>query len=75
MKPWPDVYYFGYPVGPVHRWFAWRPVRLWYGRWVWLKTVYRARVTKREYLHGPDWQFWTYSDAQADPAQFIGGGE
>ena len=57
---WPDVYAFGHVIGPVHRWFAWRPVRLWYGRWAWLRSLDRARVTKRVYLDGPDWSFWTY---------------
>ena len=26
------------------RWFAWYPVRLWYGDWVWLEPVYRTRI-------------------------------
>lgn len=57
---WPAVYTFGKPFGPAHRWFAWRPVRLWYGKWVWMQTVMRARVGKHSYLDGPDYDFWTY---------------
>ena len=58
---WPDVYAFGQIAGPAHSWFAWRPVRLWYGKWVWLRRLDRARVVKHEYLDGPDWEFWTYN--------------
>lgn len=59
-----DVEYsFGTPIGPAHHWFAWRPVRLFYGRWAWLKTVKRQRIIKKHYLPGPDWAFWSYSDA------------
>lgn len=59
---WPR-YSFGEYQGPVHTWFAWFPVRLWYGRYVWLKPVLRRRVVKRAYLDGPcDWAFWCYND-------------
>jgi hypothetical protein len=58
-------YSFGSHAGPAHPWFAWRPVRLWYGRWVWLTTVSRQRVVKHDYLDGPDWAFWSYSDKEA----------
>jgi hypothetical protein len=58
---WPDVYAFGRIIGPIHEWFAWRPVRLWWGKWVWLRYVKRARVIKDWRLDdGPDWEFWTY---------------
>jgi hypothetical protein len=57
---WPDVYLFGSPIGPVHDWFAWHPVRLWYGKWVWLRTVRRARITTKAHLPGPMWERWTY---------------
>lgn len=59
---WPDVYLFGAPIGPVHDWFAWRPVRLWYGKWAWLRTVRRARITAKAHLPGPTWERWTYDD-------------
>lgn len=55
-------YAFGDKIGPAHRWFAWHPVRLWYGRWVWLRTVFRQRVHKKPYLDGPDWAFWSYDE-------------
>ena len=60
MMNWPYVYTFGGPIGPVHDWFAWRPVRLWWGKWVWLRTVRRARICKFCDLPGPDWQIWSY---------------
>jgi len=60
---WPDVYEFGAPVGPVHKWFAWRPVRLWWGKWVWLRTVQRSRVVKYIDLTGPHSEWWTYEEA------------
>jgi hypothetical protein len=63
---WPDVYAFGKPFGPVHRWFAWRPVRLWYGEWAWLRPVMRARVGKYGHLPGPDYEFWTYDAERRD---------
>ena len=64
MTKWPDVYEFGKPFGPVHDWFAWRPVRLYYGKWAWLKTVKRCRVSKFSTLAGPDRSWWTYSDEE-----------
>ena len=57
---WPDIYTFGYVVGPTHNWFAWYPVRLWYGEVIWLQSCKRARIVKHDYLDGPDWSFWTY---------------
>jgi hypothetical protein len=63
---WPHCYAFGQLIGPVHRWFAWRPVRLWYGKWTWLQVVVRARVAKKDHLDGPDWQFWTYDETGED---------
>jgi len=59
---WPNIYAFGCSEGPIHQWFAWHPVRLWYGRWVWLKHVRRVRIVKYGGLPGPDWSFWSYTD-------------
>jgi len=59
-------YQFGSPVGPPHPWFAWRPVRLYYGKWVWMRVVIRLRIGKHDYLDGPDWEFWSYSMEQSD---------
>ena len=58
------TYSFGFPAGPEFTWFAWRPVRLLYGRWAWLRSVACRRIVKHEYLDGPDWQFWSYSDTK-----------
>jgi hypothetical protein len=56
-------YQFAAAVTPAIDWFAWRPVRLWYGRWAWLETVARQRFAKKKHLDGPDWEFWSYADA------------
>lgn len=57
---WPNVYCFGSQIGRIHQWFAWRPVRLWYGKWVWLRMLKCVVIHKHSYLDGPDWQFWSY---------------
>lgn len=41
------------PIGPWHDWFAWRPVRTYDERWVWLRTVRRRRFQTKAYLDGP----------------------
>jgi hypothetical protein len=30
---------------PVAHWYAWHPVKLLSGRWAWLETVLRTRIT------------------------------
>lgn len=60
---WP-VYEFGSYMGPTITWFAWYPVKLWYGRWAWFKNVQYRAVMKKSYLDGREWQFWTYNDAE-----------
>ena len=57
---WPE-YEFAHYVGPSFRWFAWYPVRLWYGKRVWLCWVSVRLCSKHNYLDGPDWQFWVYN--------------
>lgn len=50
---------FGFPVADWHRWFAWRPVTTYDGRVIWLHTVERRLIQKRDWLNsGPDhwWQ-------------------
>jgi hypothetical protein len=59
-------YQFGRHVGPARPWFAWFPVKTFYGRWAWLKTVSRQRVAKLACLDGPDWAFWSYADEVAE---------
>jgi hypothetical protein len=56
-------YEFGEHIGPSFEWFAWYPVRLWYGRMVWMRKVSCQRVQKRSHLDGHCWQFWSYADA------------
>lgn len=49
---------FGDPVGDPHLWFAWKPVRTFDRRFVWLRKVYRQAVFKHQYLRGgSDWWY------------------
>ena len=48
------------PVGPWHRWFAWRPVNTITHGWVWLRTIERQRVQTKLNLPGPIDQRWDY---------------
>lgn len=34
---------------PWHRWFAWRPVHVGDGKWVWLETVWRSLRPDRDH--------------------------
>lgn len=61
----PD-YAFGSMMGKPFRWFAWRPVKLYYGRWVWARKVWKIRIQKHGYLDDPDWGFWVYSDVEGE---------
>lgn len=53
-----------------HQWFAWHPVRLKDGRWVWLRSIYRQRVGLRK--SGAGWAFsipdaaWEYAANRID---------
>jgi hypothetical protein len=46
--------------GPWHWWFAWRPVRLVDGRWVWLRRVMRRLWYFPDGLPGAPGPFWEY---------------
>ena len=46
-----------------HRWFAWRPVRVNDGRWVWRETVARKRV---DGINGMKW--WAYEARRTLPS-------
>jgi len=52
----PDLI-FGSPIGPWHKWFAWRPVFTYDRRFVWMKTVWRQAIQKHDYLDGGR-DFW-----------------
>lgn len=49
---------FADPVGPWHRWFAWRPVSTIDRGLVWLRFVWCRRVQSHAYLDGPTWRGW-----------------
>jgi hypothetical protein len=61
-KPFFPKYAFADPVGPAERWFAWRPVKLWNGRWTWMRNVWRQAMVVHDHLvpHGGD-VFFAYS--------------
>jgi hypothetical protein len=54
-------YTFARPITPAMDWFAWMPVRYWWGEWVWLRTVSRQKHSKIPALDGPDLAFWSYA--------------
>lgn len=51
---------FGAPIGPWHRWFAWRPIRTYDGRGMWLRRVERRRIQIHDYIAAPLDQWWQY---------------
>lgn len=53
MAYFPDLAFANYK-GPVEDWFAWKPVKLWNDRWVWLVWVKRRYAVVHLYLdpHG-----------------------
>lgn len=55
---------FAEKVGPVRRWFAWKPVQTFDGCWVWLRVVARWRVQKHDHLPGTTDQWWVYAYPQ-----------
>lgn len=63
-RPCPHAYEFRDIVGPFHRWFAWKPIRTWDGRFVWLRTVWRARTQTKDYLPRSHIQDWTHCVGQ-----------
>jgi hypothetical protein len=50
----------GFPLGPYHEWFAWRPVQTYDRGYVWMRYVWRRRIQKHDYLDGPDMRWWQY---------------
>ena len=50
----------GVVLSPWHWWFAWRPVRTWDGRIVWLVPVKRRRVWLEPKCPGPCIDHWDY---------------
>lgn len=55
---------FGTPIGPWHEWFAWKPVRSFDGRFLFLQKIMRRRCQLHEYLDQSAgsrtwWQFAT----------------
>lgn len=51
---------FGFPVGPWHAWFAWRPIWTRDTGWRWLRKINRRRYQLHDYLPGPVSEWWEY---------------
>ena len=66
---------FGDAVAPWHIWFAWRPVRTWDFRWVWLRKVRRRLIQLHWYLYGGPEHWWQYALIAEDEAHAGGGNE
>jgi len=58
-----DMPLYGCPVAGWHRWWAWRPVRTYDGRWSWLITVDRRLIQKHQHLDGGGDFWWQYRRA------------
>lgn len=41
---------YSFPVGKWYKWFAWKPVKTWDGKWKWLVIVERRLQQMHEYL-------------------------
>ena len=50
-------------------WFAWRPVRTFDKRWVWLRKVQRAVFATKPYLDGPHFEFTIFKSPATPPEQ------
>lgn len=62
LHPPPPLAY-GFPTAMWHRWFAWRPIRTWDHRLVWLRFVYRRPIQKHDWLdfYGIDMWWWQHA--------------
>lgn len=56
---------FGSPIGPWHRWFAWRPCSTADRGWRWMRPVWRRRYQTKVDLPGPSFTWFEY--AVTDP--------
>jgi hypothetical protein len=61
MAFFPELAFANY-VGPSERWFAWKPVELWSGAWIWMRFVERrVAVVHMRLEPGGGEKFWVYS--------------
>jgi hypothetical protein len=60
---------FGDPISDWLPWFAWKPVRTFDRRLVWLRWVCRRCIHKHEHLFGGDDFWWQYALPAKDPTQ------
>lgn len=61
--PYQPQFMFASPIGEWHEFFAWRPRKLWDGRWIWLRRGWRrCMVVKAHLSPGGGDTFWIYSD-------------
>lgn len=61
---------FGFFIGSWQPYFAWTQTRLYDGSRVWLRTVYRRRVQRHNYLAGGPDAWWLYA-RKSDMGLFV----
>lgn len=62
-EPYSADFAFANPVGPWLRFFAFRPRKLYDGRWVWMRRAWRQRMVVHWHLTpGGGDAFWRYTD-------------
>jgi len=61
MTPYPLMPLFGEPLGPWCKWFAWRPVKLTDGGFVWFRWVARRRIEGHNNLSPHPGNWWQYA--------------
>jgi hypothetical protein len=49
---------FGDVIAPWHKWFAWKPVKTWDHRTVWLRNILRRPIQFKSNLDGPCVKGW-----------------
>lgn len=49
----------------LHAWFAWRPVKLDNGRWVWLQWIWQQKKSNQSHRDDNDWNRETLCKACA----------
>lgn len=64
---------FGDPVGPWHRWFAWRPVRTVDRGLRWLRPLWRRRYQTKGHLPGPTYHWFHHAVADPNGVEYEGG--
>lgn len=67
-EPYDPAPSFGFPIGPWHRWFAWRPTQTVDRGWRWLRPVWRRRFQTHDFLPTATHQWFLTSVEAPDGA-------